>query len=551
MLSSILFTHSALQAVVVLCCICAVGLILGKVRVWGISLGVTFVFFAGILAGHAGLSIDSQMMQFAQNFGLVLFVYSLGVQVGPGFMSAFRSGGVKLNLLGLAVIFLGTAMALAMSFTFDVPLDEMVGVLCGATTNTPALGASQQTLEQMGLPSSAPALSCAVSYPLGVVGVILAIILMRRVWVREQDLAGPNEEHVGNTFLATLQVENPGIFGRDLHSVAELSHVPFVISRMWRDGKVILPSNTTHLEMGDRVLVVASRKDMDTLEALIGRRESIDWNSDNVDWNALDSQLISRRIIITRPEINGRKLGSLRLRNSYGINISRIYRSDISLLATPDLTLQMGDCVVVVGGERAVMKVERVLGNAERELNEPNLTSIFIGIVLGLVLGSVPLSLPGVSLPVKLGLAGGPIIVGILIGTYGPRLRLITYSTRSANLMLRAFGLSLYLACLGLSSGAEFFSTAFSPTGALWVGLGFVLTVVPVVAVGWAAMRWAGVDFGSTCGVLCGSMANPMALNYANESITGEHASVGYATVYPLSMFVRVVVAQLVVMLFM
>lgn len=544
-------THSALQAVVVLSLIAAVGLILGRVRVWGVSLGVTFVFFAGIVAGHFGLTIDERMLQFAMNFGLVLFVYSLGVQVGPGFMSAFRTGGVRLNLLGLAVIFLGTAMTLLFSYAFDLPLADMVGVLCGATTNTPALGASQQTLAQMGLPSSSPALSCAVTYPLGVVGVILAIILINRLWVRPQDVAGPNEEHVSNTFLATLIVENPGIFGHDLHSVAELSHVPFVISRMWRGGKVILPSNEVRLEQGDRVLVVTSRKDMDTMEALIGRRESIDWNSESVDWNSLDSQLISRQIVITRPEINGRKLGSLRLRNNYGINISRIYRSGVPLLATPDLTLQMGDCVVVVGGERAVMKVERVLGNAERELNEPNLTSIYIGIVLGLLLGSVPLSLPGVALPVKLGLAGGPIVVGILIGTYGPRLRMITYSTRSANLMLRAFGLSLYLAGLGLSSGGEFFSTAISPTGALWVALGFLITLLPVVMVGWAAMRWAGVDFGSTCGMLCGSMANPMALNYANQTIEGEHASVAYATVYPLSMFVRVVVAQLVLMIFL
>ncbi len=544
-------THSALQAVVVLSLIAAVGLILGRVRVWGVSLGVTFVFFAGIVAGHFGLTIDERMLQFAMNFGLVLFVYSLGVQVGPGFMSAFRTGGVRLNLLGLAVIFLGTAMTLLFSYAFDLPLADMVGVLCGATTNTPALGASQQTLAQMGLPSSSPALSCAVTYPLGVVGVILAIILINRLWVRPQDVAGPNEEHVSNTFLATLIVENPGIFGHDLHSVAELSHVPFVISRMWRGGKVILPSNEVRLEQGDRVLVVTSRKDMDTMEALIGRRESIDWNSESVDWNSLDSQLISRQIVITRPEINGRKLGSLRLRNNYGINISRIYRSGVPLLATPDLTLQMGDCVVVVGGERAVMKIERVLGNAERELNEPNLTSIYIGIVLGLLLGSVPLSLPGVALPVKLGLAGGPIVVGILIGTYGPRLRMITYSTRSANLMLRGFGLSLYLAGLGLSSGGEFFSSAISPTGALWVALGFLITLLPVVMVGWAAMRWAGVDFGSTCGMLCGSMANPMALSYANQTIEGEHASVAYATVYPLSMFVRVVVAQLVLMIFL
>ena len=551
MFESLFLSHSATQAVVIVSLICAVGLIFGKVKVLGVSLGVTFVFFAGIVAGHFGVTIDERMLLFAENFGLILFVYSLGVQVGPGFMSSFRSGGVQLNMLGIAVILIGTAMAVAMSYGFGVPLPEMMGVLSGATTNTPALGASQQTLSQLGLPTAAPALSCAVTYPLGVVGVILAILLMNKFFVRQSDIAAPNEEHVGNTFLATLRVQNPGVFGRDMHKVAELVHVPFVISRLWRDGKVILPSNDTVLLEGDRVLVVTARKDIDTIEAMIGLRESIDWNSDKVDWNALDSQLVSRQIIITRPEINGKRLGALRLRNSYGINITRIYRSGVSLLATPDLTLQMGDCVVVVGGERAVLKVEKVLGNAQKELNEPNLTSIYIGIVLGLILGAVPLTLPGISAPVKLGLAGGPIIVGILIGTYGPRLHLITYATRSANLMLRGFGLSLYLACLGLSSGGDFFETAISPAGLIWVGLGFLITVIPVLIVGLAAMRISKVDFGSTCGMLCGSMANPMALNYANDIISGEHASVAYATVYPLSMFLRVVIAQVVLMVLM
>jgi len=551
MFESLFLTHSATQAVVIVSLICAIGLIFGKVRLLGVSLGVTFVFFVGIIAGHFGVSIDPRMLRFAENFGLILFVYSLGVQVGPGFMSSFRSGGVQLNMLGVGVILLGTVMAVAMSYGFGVSMPEMMGVLCGATTNTPALGASQQTLSQLGLPTAAPALSCAVTYPLGVVGVILAIIVMNKFFVRKIDMAAPNEEHVGNTFLATLRVQNPGVFGRDMHNVAELVHVPFVISRLWRDGKVILPSNDTILMEGDRVLVVTARKDIDTIEAMIGQRESIDWNSDKVDWNALDSQLISRQIIITRPEINGKRLGALRLRNSYGINITRIYRSGVSLLATPDLTLQMGDCVVVVGGERAVLKVEKVLGNAQKELNEPNLTSIYIGIVLGLILGAVPLALPGISAPVKLGLAGGPIIVGILIGTYGPRLHLITYATRSANLMLRGFGLSLYLACLGLSSGGDFFETAISPTGLMWVGLGFLITIIPVLIMGLVAMRFSKVDFGSTCGMLCGSMANPMALNYTNDIISGEHASVAYATVYPLSMFLRVVIAQVVLMVFM
>ena len=550
MLDLLFNTHSALQAVIVISIICAIGLMFGKVKISGISLGVTFIFFAGIIAGHFGLTIDAQMLQFAESFGLALFVYSLGVQVGPGFVSTFRSGGIKLNACAMAVIILGTAMALLFSFGLNIPLPEMVGVLCGATTNTPALGASQQTLTQMGLPTSAPALSCAITYPLGVVGVILAILLINKLWVRPSDIASPNAKHVNNTFIATLHVQNPGVFGRDMHTLAEWVHVPFVISRLWRDGKVILPSNDTQLLEGDRVLVVTSRKDIATLEAMIGKRESIDWNKDNVDWNSIDSQLVSRQIIITKPGINGKTLGSLRLRNSYGINISRIYRSGVTLLATPDLILQMGDCVVVVGGERAIMKVEKVLGNAEQELNEPNLTSIFIGLAVGLILGAIPLALPGISAPVKLGLAGGPIIIGILMGIYGPRMHLITYTTRSANLMLRAFGLSLYLACLGLSAGGDFFETAVSARGAIWIGLGFLITFVPILIVGVLAMRWWRVDFGSACGMLCGAMANPMALNYANDTIPGEHASVAYATVYPLSMFVRVLLAQIVLMFF-
>ncbi|MBQ5726148.1 MAG: putative transporter [Alistipes sp.] len=551
MLDTLFHTHSALQAVVIISLICAVGLFFGKVRLWGVSLGVTVIFFAGIIAGHFGITIDAQMLQFAESFGLAIFVYSLGVQVGPGFVSSFRADGIRLNACAMGIILLGSAMAIIFSKTLSIPLSDMVGVLCGATTNTPALGASQQTLQQMGLPTSGAALSCAITYPLGVVGVILAILLINKLWVRPTDMASPNAKHINNTFIATLQVENPGIFGRDMHTVADFVHVPFVISRLWRNGEVILPSNDTTLMEGDRVLVVTSRKDINSVEAMIGRRESIDWNKDNVDWNAIDSQLVSRQIIITKPEINGRQLGSLRLRNSYGINISRIYRGGITLLATPDLILQMGDCVVVVGGERAVMKVEKVLGNAEKELNEPNLTSIYIGLAVGLILGAIPLTLPGISAPVKLGLAGGPIIIGILMGIYGPRMHLITYTTRSANLMLRAFGLSLYLACLGLSAGADFFETAVSTTGIIWIALGFLITFIPIMVVGLIAMRMCRVDFGTMCGMMCGAMANPMALNYANDTIPGEHASVAYATVYPLSMFVRVILAQLILMLFL
>ena len=542
--------HTALQAVVVVALICAAGMALGKVRIGGISLGVTFVFFVGILAGHFGLSVDEEMLEYAESFGLVLFVYSLGLQVGPGFFSSFHRGGVRLNLLGLGVIAIGTCMTILLSRITPVALPEMMGVLCGATTNTPALGAAQQTLNQLGIPSDGAALSCAVTYPLGVVGVILAILVMRRLWVRPCDLAATESGDTHSTYIAAFQVHNPGIFGMTVREVARISHIPFVISRLWRDGKVSIPTSDTQLQEGDRLLIVTTEQNAETLTALFGEQEQTDWNKEDVDWNAIDSRLISQSIVITRPEINGKKLGALRLRNSYGINISRVYRSGVPLLATPSLVLQIGDRVIVVGEAPAVHNVEKVLGNAEKNLNEPNIAAIFIGIILGLAVGAVPLHLPGISAPVRLGLAGGPIIVGILIGTFGPRLHMITYPTLSANLMLRGIGLSMYLACLGLDAGAHFFDTVMRPEGAMWIGLGFALTLLPVLVMGWIALRWSRLDFGSTCGMLCGAMANPMALGYANDTIEGDNPSVSYATVYPLSMFVRVILAQVVLLFF-
>ena len=544
-------TPSPLQAVVVISTICAVGLMLGRVRIKGISLGVTFVFFAGILAGHIGLKIDPQMLTFAQNFGLIIFVYELGLQVGPGFFSAFRSGGIRLNLLGLGVALIGTAMAVGLTYVTTIPLPDMMGILCGATTNTPALGAAQQTLSQLGVSANGAALSCAVTYPLGVVGVILAIIVIRKFFARKEDFAAPDAEHVNNTFIATFIVRNQAIAGKSLSKIAELSNIQFVISRVWREGKVSVPDGKTTIELGDRLLVTTSERDAETLSVLFGEREQTDWNRSDVDWNKIDRKLLSRSIVITRPEINGKRLGSLRLRNSYGINISRIYRSGVPLLATPDLVLQLGDRVMVVGEEPSIERVEKKLGNASKELSEPNLMSIFIGLILGLALGAVPLSMPGISAPVRLGLAGGPIIVGILVGTFGPRFGLITYTTRSANLMLRGLGLALYLACLGLDAGAQFFETVMRPEGVLWIAVGFVITVVPVLIVGLYALRVKHLDYATVCGMLCGSMANPMALNYANDTIEGDNASVSYATVYPLAMFTKVVLVQVLLLFLM
>lgn len=550
-LYNLFFEQSALQAVVILSLITAVGLGLGKIHIFGISLGVTFVFFMGILAGHLGFSIDPQMLTYAESFGLVLFVYALGLQVGPGFFSSFQRGGYRLNLLSLGVIVLGTVMAVLLSRVTTVDLPDMVGILCGATTNTPALGAAQQTLKQLGEPTSGAALSCAVTYPLGVVGVILAILVVKKLFVRPSDMEDHEHDDPNHTYIATFQVHNPAIFDKSIQNIGKSGYPKFVISRVWRDGAVSIPTSDKILKENDRLLVITTEKDVPALTILFGEQENRDWNKEDIDWNAIDSKLISKHIVISRPEINGKKLGSLRLRNTYGINISRVLRSGVQLLATPGLVLQLGDRLTVVGEAAAIHNVEKVLGNTVKTLKDPNLASIFIGIVVGLIVGSIPIAVPGISSPVKLGLAGGPIIIGILIGSYGPRLHLVTYTTRSANLMLRGIGLSLYLACLGLDAGSHFFETVMRPEGALWIGLGFLITFVPVVIMALVALRLCRMDFGSTCGMLCGSMANPMALNYANDIIPNDNPAVSYATVYPLGMFTRVIIAQLILMLFL
>ncbi|CCY36642.1 MULTISPECIES: putative transporter [Bacteroidales] len=548
---SLFLDNTSMQAVVIISLISALGLALGKIRIAGISLGVTFVFFIGILAGHLGLSVDPKMLNYAESFGLIIFVYALGLQVGPGFFSLFRKGGITLNTLALGVLFLGTVMTLMFHFILDVPLSDMVGILCGATTNTPALGAAQQTLIQRGLPASGAALSCAVTYPLGVLGVILAIFVIRKLFVTPKDLVAADSEHNKPVYITEFQVHNPGIFGKTVKEVAHSSTKKFVISRLWRDGRVCIPTSETVLKDKDHLLVITtSENDVDALTMLFGEHEAKDWNKKDIDWNAIDSQLISQRIVVTRPEINGKKLSSLRLRNHYGINISRVYRSGVQLLATPDLVLQMGDRLTVVGEAAAIQNVESVLGNAVKSLSEPNLVAVFVGIVLGLALGALPITFPGMATPVKLGIAGGPIIVGILIGSFGPRLHMITYTTRSANLMLRAMGLSMYLACLGLDAGRNFFDTVFRPEGLLWIGLGFAITFVPIVIMGLVAMKVNHLDFGSVSGMMCGSMANPMALNYANDTIPGDNPAVSYATVYPLCMFLRVIIAQMLILFF-
>lgn len=541
--------HSALQAVILLSVICAIGLALGRLKVLGISLGVTFVFFMGILLGHLGLSIDPNVLEYAEDFGLAMFVYALGVQVGPGFFSSLRKSGMRLTLLALLLVALGTVLTIVLPMCTGINLSEAVGIMCGATTNTPALGAAQQALSQMGLPASGAALGCAVTYPLGVVGVIIAILVMNKTIVKRADIVRSSEETKDETFIAAYHISNPGIFGKKISELTQITGEKFVISRVWHDGKVTIPSGDTVLLQGDRLLVITTQHAAASMPVIFGEQESTDFNKDDIDWNAIDSQLISRRILVTKSSINGKLLGSLHLREHYGVNVTRILRSGMKLLATPDLRLQMGDRLTVVGEEASIKNVAARLGNAVRDLDEPNMISIFLGLTIGLLLGLIPIAVPGISTPVRLGLAGGPIIAGILMGTFGPRLHMVTYTTQSASLMMRSLGLSLYLACLGLDSGHDFFATVMRPEGLLWIVAGFVLTVIPVLIVGAIGVKAMKIDFGTISGMLCGAMANPMALDYALDTLKSDRASVAYTTVYPLCMFVRVIIAQLIIIL--
>lgn len=545
-----LFTlPSAVQAVVVLSLICALGLWLGKLNLRGVKLGGAFVFFVGILAGALGLSIDARMGEYAENFGLILFVYALGLQVGPGFVSAFRKGGTRLSFLALGVVGLGTLLTVALALVLPVDFPAMVGVLCGAVTNTPALGAAQQTMVQMGMGAQSyePALSTALTYPLGLVGVILAIIVLR-IWLKH------TVKHGGHTadeaYIVSFKVVNPAVYGKRLRELPHKKNEHFVVSRLWRADVVEIPDASTILQEGDRVLVITSHAFADQLELLFGHREDHDWNADEYDWNAIDPKLQSMRIVITNHDINGRHLGELQLRNKYGVNITRVLRSGVQLVATPDLTLMLGDRLTAVGHKHELLRVAEVLGNAVKDLDEPNLVSIFIGMALGLALGLLPIAIPGMAYPIKLGIAGGPILVGILIGAYGPRFHMATFTTNSANRMLRALGLTLYLACLGLTAGPDFMRVVLRPEALLWIGSGVLITLLPLLIMAFVSAYWGRYDFATTAGMLCGAMANPIALDYTNSTLSGDRAAVSYATVYPVCMFARVILAQILIHVF-
>lgn len=542
--------HSSVQTVVILSIIIAFGLAIGKVKIMGISLGIAFVFFVGILAGHLGLSIDPTVLDYAETFGLAMFVYCLGLHVGPNFFGSLRHEGMSQNMWSLAVIVVGTLFSLLLIPLTGIKLPDMLGILCGATTNTPALGAATQALSHLGMSSGTVALATAVTYPLGVLGVIVAMMLLRKLFVKPTDLEVKTAENNDHTYIAEFKVVNPATSGKSIASVSDMTHLKFIISRIWRGNEVIVPNAETTLMVDDDLLVITTKEDEGAMEILFGKKINKDWNEEAIDWNAIDTQVESRVLVLTRTELNGKRLGELHLRKSYGVNVSRVLRGDMKLLATSDLRLQYGDRVTVVGQHEAVNHVESYFGNSVKTLNEPNIGSILFGIFLGLAIGTIPISIPGMESSVRLGIAGGPIIMGIIVGALGPKMHFISYTTQSASLMLRKLGLSLYLACLGLDAGKDFFDTVMRPQGLLWIGIGALITIIPVLIVGLIALKTKKFDFGTICGILCGSMANPMALGYANDTIKGDTASISYASVYPLGMFLRVIIAQILVMFF-
>ena len=547
-LNNLFNIHSSIQTIVVVSLIIAGGLAFGKIKIMGVSLGISFVFFVGILAGHMGFSVDSVVLDYVETFGLSMFVYCLGLHVGPNFFGSLRHEGMQQNVWSLIIIITGTLFSLLLIPLTGINLPNMVGILCGATTNTPALGAATQALEHVGLPSGTVALATAVTYPLGVLGVIIVMVVLRKCCVKPEHLTPQSNDNHDHTYIAQFEVVNPAVGHKRIADISHMTHLKFIISRIWRNSQVILPTGDTVLEPNDSLLVVTNREDEPAMEMLFGRRVNKDWNKDAIDWNHIDTQLESRILVLTRGELNGKRLGDLHLRNSYNVNVSRVIRGDLKLLATRDLRLQYGDRITVVGQHEDINHVETYFGNSIRVLNEPNIGSIFIGIIVGLAIGIIPIQLPGMESSVRLGIAGGPIIMGIIVGALGPKLKLNSYTTVSASLMLRKLGLSLYLACLGLDAGKHFFSTVVQPQGLIWVGVGFLVTVVPLLVVGLIALRLRKFDFGTLCGILCGSMANPMALGYANDTIQGDSPSISYASVYPLGMFLRVIIAQVLIM---
>ena len=528
----------------------SVGVLLGKIKIFGISLGVTFVLFTGILMGHFGFTGETHILHFIREFGLILFVFCIGLQVGPSFFSSFKKGGMTLNMLAVGIVVLNIAVALGIYFIdggIDLPM--MVGILYGAVTNTPGLGAAQEALNQLSYTGDPIALGYACAYPLGVVGIIGSIIAVRyicRVNLKkeEEELAVQTSDMKHMPHMLHLEVRNESIDGKKLIQIKEFMGRPFVCSRIRHEGHVSIPNQDTEFHIGDQVFIVCSEEDAEAVTAFIGKEIQVDWEKQ-------DMPMVSRRILVTKSEINGKKLGSLHFRSMYGVNVTRINRSGMDLFADPNLILQVGDRVMVVGQQDAVERVAGVLGNQLKRLDTPNIVTIFVGIFLGILLGSLPIAFPGIPTPVKLGLAGGPLVVAILIGRFGHKLKLVTYTTMSANLMLREIGIVLFLASVGIEAGAHFVETVVEGSGLLYVGYGFLITVIPLLIIGMIARFYCKVNYFTLMGLIAGSNTDPPALAYANQASGNDAPAVGYSTVYPLTMFVRILAGQMILLTMM
>ncbi len=549
------------HSILVLGVIISLGLLLGKVKIFGVSLGATFILFVGILLGHFHMGIENdQLVHFLRDFGLILFIFAIGMKVGPGFFSSFKEGGITLNGLAVGVVFLGAITALIIHWCTGIPVATMVGIMSGAVTNTPGLGAAQQalkeSLEAAGSDTAivdTMAMGYAVAYPLGVIGIILTMIVLKAVCKidfkkEEAEFDELAKEDVNSATAVSIQVENPAVCGKTIREVKQLfPDRDFVISRYWNNenDEISLATPETILKAGDKLFVILTASDADTICAQLGRKISLE----RKQWVRQDSIFVNRRVVVTKPEVNGKRLGSLSLRKIYGCNITRVQRAGVDLLASRELILQLGDTVSVVGTEASIAGVESVLGNSMRRLYHPNLATIFIGIALGVILGSIPVMIPGVPQPFKLGLAGGPLIVAILLAKFGPKYGFATYTTQSANLMLSEIGISLFLACVGIKAGDGFVDTVLNG-GYAWIGYGFIITFIPLLIMAFVGRKVFKVNYFTLTGIIAGSHTDPPALAYANSLTSKDAPAVGYATVYPLTMFFRVLIAELMVLLF-
>ena len=538
------------HSVLILSLVITFGIMLAKIKVAGVSLGITWILFVGIVFGHFDMTLNEHLLHFMKEFGLILFVYSIGLQVGPGFFSAFKKGGLTLNLLAMLVVFLGVVITIILHFVTGTPITTMVGILSGAVTNTPGLGAAQQANSDLnGIDAPEIALGYAVAYPLGVVGIILSLIALKYILrINTKTEEAEAERGLGHIQELTVrpisfEIRNEAIDGKKIKDIRPLMNRDFVISRVqYHDGQgTELANSDTVLHLNDKILVISTPKDIEAISVFFGKQ--ID-----MQWEQLDKKLISRRILITKPELNGKMLSQLKIRNNFGASITRVNRSGVDLVAAPQLQLQMGDRVTIVGSELAVSHAEKVLGNSMKRLDHPNLIPIFLGIALGCILGSTPFVFPGIPQPVKLGLAGGPLIVSILISRFGPQYKMITYTTMSANLMLREIGISLFLACVGLGAGKGFVETVIYDGGYVWVGYGVIITIVPLLIAGLVGRYVFKLNYYTLIGVLGGSTTNPPALAYSNDLTSCDAPAVGYATVYPLTMFLRVLTAQILIL---